>query len=86
MAASTASLVRAWDCGPEMSARARFLAPLLWAVKMSGLDLGGRARPGVVVVVVVEGRARREERAEVKAALEEGVGLVGLEVRGRGRP
>ena len=52
---------------------------------MSGLDLEGRARPGVVVVVV-EGRARREERAEVKAALEEGVGLVGLEVRGRGRP
>lgn len=68
-----------------MSARARFVAPLLWAVKMSGLDLEGRARPGVVVVVV-EGRARREERAEVKAALEEGVGLVGLEVRGRGRP
>lgn len=68
----------------DVSARARVLLPLLWAVKMEGLvDLEGRARPVVVGVVVV---ARREERVEVKAELEEWLVLVGLVVRGRGSP
>ena len=67
----------------ERSARARFLLPLLWVVKMSGLVFEGRGRPFVLVVVLV---ARREERVEVKAELVDGVTLVGLEVRGRGRP
>lgn len=67
-----------------MSAKARVLLPLLWAVKMEGLlDLEGRARP-VVVGVVVE--ARREERVDVKAELEEWLVLVGLVLRGRGSP
>lgn len=53
---------------------------------MSDLDgLEGRARP-VVVGVKEEVEARREERVDVKAALEEKVVGVGLEVRGRGRP
>ena len=90
MAASTASLLCAWDCGRarpvselgDRSARARFLLPLLWAVKMEGLVFEGRARP--VVVVGVE--ARREERVDVKAALVELLIEVGLVVRGRGRP
>ena len=34
----------------EMSAAARFLVFLLWAVKMSDFDLEGRARADVVVV------------------------------------
>lgn len=94
MAASTASLLCAWVCGCaspslslEMSARARFLLPLLWAVKMSGLDFEGRGRPvvmGVLVLLVV--LARREDRVDVKAALMEGVVSECLEVRGRGRP
>lgn len=69
-----------------MSAKARFWLPLLWAVKMEGLvDLEGRARPVVVVgVVVVE--ARREERVEVKAELEEWLVEEGLVARGRGSP
>lgn len=68
-----------------MSARARVLLPLLWAVKMEGLvDLEGRARPVVVGGVVVE--ARREERVEEKAELVEWLVLVGLVVRGRGSP
>lgn len=69
----------------DVSARARFLLPALWAVKMEGLLLEGRARPGVlgVLVVVV---ARREERVEVKAVLVGGLMVEGLLVRGRGRP
>lgn len=67
-----------------MSARARFLLPALWAVKMEGFVLEGRARPVAVGFVVVV--ARREERVEVKAVLEEELMLEGLVVRGRGRP
>lgn len=93
MAASTASLLCAWDCGRarpvselgDRSARARFLLPLLWAVKMEGLVFEGRARP-VVVGVAVGVEARREERVDVKAALVELLVEVGLVVRGRGRP
>ena len=93
MAASTASLVCAWVCGRaspsslEMSAKARFLLPLLWAVKMSGLDFEGRGRPlvmGVVLLLLVV--ARREDRVDVKAALVEWLVSECLEVRGRGRP
>lgn len=68
-----------------MSAKARLRLPLLWAVKMSGFFAAGRGRPGLLVVVGgVE--VRREERVDVKARLEEGVMVVGLVVRGRGRP
>lgn len=50
-----------------MSARARFLVPLLWAVKMESLvDFDGRGRP---VLGVLEGAERREERVDVKARL-----------------
>ncbi len=69
----------------ERSARARFLLPLLWAVKMSDFCLEGRGRP-VVVVVEVEDEARSEERVDVKAALEEWLMVEDLVVRGRGRP
>ncbi len=48
-----------------MSARARFLAFLLWAVKIKDLeDLEGRVRPEVTVL---EGWERSEESCEVKA-------------------
>ena len=50
-----------------MSARARFLVPLLWAVKMESLvNFEGRGRP---VVGLWEGTERREERVDVKARL-----------------
>ena len=52
---------------------------------LSGFFFEGRGRP-VVVGVKEEVEARREERVEVKAALEGWVVLEGLEVRGRGRP
>ena len=54
----------------ERSAKARFLLPRLWAVKMESLDeefFDGRGRPAVVVVV--EGAERRDDRVEVKAWL-----------------
>ena len=58
-----------------MSAKARFLEPLLWVVKIDGLlDFEGRGRPPVVLVLGLVDVARREERVEVKAAL---VGRVG---------
>lgn len=54
---------------------------------MSGLDLEGRGRPGVMgVVLLLVAVARREDRVDVKAALVEGLVSEGLEVRGRGRP
>ncbi len=68
----------------DISAKARFLLPLLWAVKMSGLVFEGRGRP-VVVVEAEEGEARRVDRVAVKAEEEEVLG-VGLADRGRGRP
>ena len=64
-----------------MSARARFLEPLLWVLKMSGLFLEGRARP----VVLLEGCARREERVLLKAREDEVVAF-GSAVLGRGAP
>lgn len=67
-----------------MSARARFLLPLLWAVNMESLGvLEGRGRPEEVVEDL--GAERREERVEVKARLVEVVGMFCL-VLGRGRP
>lgn len=66
-----------------MSAKARFLVPLLCAVKMESLLLfeeWGRAVVGVDEVEV----ARREESVEVKAMLL--VGGAGLEDLGRGSP
>lgn len=73
-----------WGLGPsvDMSARARFLEPLLWVLKRSGLDFEGRARP---VVVLVGGWERRVERVLVKAR-EEGVVEVEVEALGRGAP
>lgn len=67
-----------------MSARARFLVFLLWAVKIEDLeDLEGRMRPELGAV---EGWERREESWEVKArVVEEGISL-DLVVLGRGRP
>ncbi len=71
----------------ERSARARFLLPLLWAVKMSDFCFEGRGRPVVVgVEVEVVDEARREERVDVNAALEEWLMVEDLVVRGRGRP
>jgi len=68
-----------------MSARARFLEPLLWAVKIESLvDLKGRLRPAVVDAV--EGEARSEERVDVKAALLALESEVLLEDLGWGRP
>ena len=56
-----------------MSARARFLVPRLWDVKMEGLGvLEGRGRPWLVLL---GGFARREERVDVKTGLEGGGGL-----------
>lgn len=67
----------------ERSARARFWEPLLCDVKMESLGtLEGRDRP--LVVLEIEGAARREDRVEVKARL---VGVVvGLAALGRGAP
>ena len=66
-----------------MSAKARFLVPLLCAVKMESLPLfEGRGR--TVVGVEEVGVARREESVEVKAILL--VGGAGLEDLGRGSP
>ena len=64
-----------------MSARARFLEPLLWVLKMSGLFFDGRTRP----VVLLEGCARSEERVLLKAR-EEVVVDFGSAVLGRGAP
>ena len=64
-----------------MSARARFLEPLLWVLKMSGLLFEGRARPDVLL----EGCARSEESVLLKAR-EEGVVALGSAVLGRGAP
>lgn len=65
-----------------MSAKARFLEPLLWVLKRSGFDFEGRARP---VVLLVGGWERRVERVLVKAR-EEGVVDCGPEGLGRGAP
>ena len=66
-----------------MSANARFLVPLLCAVKIESLPLfEGRER--VVVGVEEVGVDRREESVEVKAILL--VGGAGLEDLGRGSP
>ena len=75
-----------------MSAKARFLVPLLCAVKMEPLLCAvkmeslplfeGRERP--VVGVEEAGVDRREESVEVKAMLL--VGWAGLEDLGRGSP
>ena len=67
----------------ETSAIARFLVFLLWAVKIEGLDLEGRAR------AVVQGWeadwARREVSSEVKdKVVEEDISLA--RVFGRGMP
>lgn len=67
-----------------MSARARFLEPLLCAVNIESLGvLEGRGRPEDVVEVL--GAERREERVEVKARLVDVV-EAGLEDLDRGRP
>ena len=66
-----------------MSAKARFLVPLLCAVKIESLPLfEGRGR--AVVGVEEGGVDRREESVEVKAMLL--VGGAGLEDLGRGSP
>ena len=67
-----------------MSARARFLVFLLWAVKMEDFkDFEGRVRPDVGAV---EGLARREESWEVNArVVEEDISLDLVDL-GRGRP
>ena len=66
-----------------MSAKARFLVPLLWAVKMESLPLfKGRERPVVGVEEVDVDRS--EESVEVKAMLL--VGRAGVEDLGRGSP
>ncbi len=67
-----------------MSARARFLVFLLWAVKMEDLeDLEGRVRPEVGAA---EGWESSEESWEVKAnVVEEDISL-DLVLLGRGRP
>ena len=69
-----------------MSAKARFLDPLLWAVNIESLGaLVGRGRPEEVVEVL--GAERREERVEVKARLVNDVALdAGNEDFDRGRP
>ena len=67
-----------------MSARARFLVPLLWAVKMESLvNFEGRGRP---VVGLLGGMERREERVDVKARLLALAGGGFLDDLARGRP
>lgn len=54
-----------------MSARARFLVPLLWAVKIESLSLFCFEGRGLPAVEVEAEEARSEERELVKAMFED---------------